>query len=240
MKTKLKTLLLFITVTSYTFAQQSGKNFIDQPYIEVTGTVETEIIPNEIYLNIVLNENNTKGKKSVEEMENQMIATLKSLKIDLEKDFAIQDFNGYFKRKFLGENEVTKTKRYELIVHDGKTLGKVYQALDSLNISNISITKIDHSDIENITRETKLKALKAAKAKANDYAQAIDQTIGKAIFIQEVNSNNLNGLYGSANGFAIRGISNNYKSSALQDKIQDLNFKNITVSASVLARFTIN
>ena len=237
---KIKSLLLAIFVAAYTYAQNGTKNFIDLPYIEVTGTIETEITPNEIYLNIVLSENNSKGRLSVEEQENRMIAVLKSLEIDLEKDFSILAFDGYFKRKFLGENEVTKTKRYELIVHDGKTLGKVYLALDNLNISNLSITKVSHSDIENIIKEIKLKALKVAKEKANDYASAINQTIGKAIFIQEQNSANLSTLNGYANGIVIRGASSLYGSRAFEEKIQNLNFKNIVVNASVLARFIIN
>ncbi|WP_242130726.1 SIMPL domain-containing protein [Aestuariivivens marinum] len=237
---KIKSLLLAIFVTTCTHAQNGTKNFIDLPYIEVTGTIETEITPNEIYLNIVLSENNSKGRLSVEEQENRMIAVLKSLEIDLEKDFSILAFDGYFKRKFLGENEVTKTKRYELIVHDGKTLGKVYLALDNLNISNLSITKVSHTDIESITKEIKLKALKVAKEKANDYASAINQTIGKAIFIQEQNSANLSTLNGYANGIVIRGASSLYGSRAFEEKIQNLNFKNIAVNASVLARFIIN
>ena len=64
--------MLSFLITSFSFSQIGGKNFIDQPYIEVTGTIETEISPNEIYLNIVLNENNNKGKLSIEDQENQM------------------------------------------------------------------------------------------------------------------------------------------------------------------------
>ncbi|HBH21980.1 MAG TPA: SIMPL domain-containing protein, partial [Cytophagales bacterium] len=38
------------------FAQSSTKNFIDENYIEVTGTARIEIIPDEIYLKIIINE----------------------------------------------------------------------------------------------------------------------------------------------------------------------------------------
>lgn len=72
-----KSLLFIIFFSTIAFAQNGEKNFIDQPYIEVTGHIETEIIPNEIYLNIVLNENDKKGKVSIEKQENQMISTLK-------------------------------------------------------------------------------------------------------------------------------------------------------------------
>lgn len=43
-------------------AQTGEKNFIDQNYVEVTGTAELEIVPDEIYLRIVISEKD-KGKK---------------------------------------------------------------------------------------------------------------------------------------------------------------------------------
>lgn len=238
---KTRYLLLFSTlITSISFSQIGEKNFIDQPYIEVTGTMETEIIPNEIYLNIVLNENDNKGKLSVEAQENQMISALKALGIDLEKSLSILDFNGYYKRKFFADNTVTKIKTYELVVHSGEMVGNVYQAMDAINISNISITKVSHSEIEKIRRETKLKAIKAAKEKANDYAQAINQTLGKALFIQE-SQNSLNtNLYGNSLGMLNEVVVVGYGSRSKQEKIQDLNFKTITVSATVLAKFVLN
>ena len=238
---KTRYLLLFSTlITSISFSQIGEKNFIDQPYIEVTGTMETEIIPNEIYLNIVLNENDNKEKLSVEAQENQMISALKALGIDLEKSLSILDFNGYYKRKFFADNTVTKIKTYELVVHSGEMVGNVYQAMDAINISNISITKVSHSEIEKIRRETKLKAIKAAKEKANDYAQAINQTLGKALFIQE-SQNSLNtNLYGNSLGMLNEVVVVGYGSRSKQEKIQDLNFKTITVSATVLAKFVLN
>lgn len=227
------------------FSQNGEKNFIDQPYLQVTGKVETEIVPNEIYLSIVLDENDKKGKVSIETQENQMISTLKALGIDLEKNFSVLDYSGYYKRRFLGDNEVTKTKHYELIVNDGETLGKVYQALDRLDISNISITKLSHSDIENIRLETKLRALKKAKQKAHDYASAVGQTIGKALFIEELNENqNLSGLYGYAAGMlnetvVIRGV-NSIEGYKGNDKIQNLNFAPLRIAAIMSVKFALN
>lgn len=240
MKTTRNLLILILFSVSISFSQTGEKNFIDQPYIEVTGTTETEIIPNEIYLQIVLNENNSKGKLSVEEQENQMISVLKMLKIDLDKNFAIIDFNGYYKRKFLADNEVTKIKNYELIVNDGETLGNVFQALDNINISNISITKVSHSDIEKIRRETKLKALKVAKEKATAYAEAIEQTLGKALYIQETNNSQNSNLYNNTYGMLNEIVVTGYGGREKQDKIQDLNFKTITISASVITKFALN
>ncbi|MGE5944476.1 MAG: SIMPL domain-containing protein [Flavobacteriales bacterium] len=200
--------------------------------------METEVIPNEIYLSIILNENDKKGKISIEEQEKQMIDLLKSLGINLEKNFSILDFEGYYQRKIFAENEVTKIKRYELIVNDGKMLGMVYEALDRIDISNISIIKTDHSDIENIKRDTKISALKIAKEKAEDYAKSINQNLGKALFIQELNNDLVTPLYKNNNYMLNEVVTIGYGTE--KDKIQDLNLKSITVKATVLTRFALN
>lgn len=225
-------LTLFIITNS--FSQSGSKNFIDQPFIEVTGSYQTEITPNEIYVKIILNENDKKGKVSIEAQENQMISVLRSLGIDIDQQFSILDFNGYYKRKFFSDNEVAKIKQYQLIVDSGSCLGRVYDALDKIDISNISIIKTSHTDIEKIRRDTKLKALKVAKEKASDYAKIIEQNIGKALFIQEQNQN-MNNINGFANNINVVGYGTSYE----RDKIQDLNIKTITVSATVLAKFTL-
>ena len=63
---KLTTLVLCLFLSwGISRAQTGEKNFIDQNYIEVTGTAEMEIVPDEIYLKIVLSEKD-KGKKSLE------------------------------------------------------------------------------------------------------------------------------------------------------------------------------
>jgi uncharacterized protein YggE len=224
--------LTFLLISTSSFTQSGQKNFIDQPYIEVNGQAETEIIPNEIYIRIVLNENDKKGRISIEKQENQMIAKLKLCDIDIDKQLSVEDFDGFYKRKFLADNQLTKIKRYQLLVYDGKTLGKVYQELDEIDISNISIIKVGHSEIESLKRDTKLKALKTAKQKAEDYANAINQNIGKALFIQE--SSNLS----HTSNVLSYGI--NSKRYASEEAINDLDFKKIIITENVLTRFSLN
>ena len=48
------TLLFTLIFSSILFAQNGQKNFIDQPYIEVTGQAEIEIIPTKFMLVLFL------------------------------------------------------------------------------------------------------------------------------------------------------------------------------------------
>ena len=88
-------LILFLSQALITNAQFQ-KNFIDENYIELTGSSQLEITPNEIYLKIIINEANKKLKLSVEEQEALMINELKKNNIKLEKNFRVKDFTSSY------------------------------------------------------------------------------------------------------------------------------------------------
>lgn len=228
-------ILIISLIYMNSWSQIGQKNFIDQPYIEVVGTFETEIVPNEIYIKITLNENDNKGKTSIEEQEKRIINELKLIGVNLDKNFSILDFDGFYKRKFLGDNEVLKIKNYQLIVNDGQSLGKVYIKLNKIGVSNISVIKVKHSEIDNLTRNAKLQALKIAKDKAEGYAKALDQSIGKALYVKEMPKQI---------PFHTNMVNNNllaeYAYNEDQDKIGDLNFIPINIKASVQVKFALN
>ncbi|TLX74638.1 DUF541 domain-containing protein [Labilibacter sediminis] len=178
--------LLAILIATAAFAQGT-QNFIDQPYIEVTGSAKLDIIPDEIYLSIEIKDSDTKGKQSLESLEKKMIQAFQNIGVDVSEDLTILDFSSNFKNYWLKKSDIFGSKKYQLIVHSGKMLGSVFQETNKLGISNISIIKTDHSNIEKYKQEVKIKAIKAAKVKADNLAQAIGQKAGKAIFIQERN-----------------------------------------------------
>lgn len=226
-------ILVILLITHVTLAQ-NGKNFIDQPYIEVTGFAETEIIPDEIYLRIELNENDKNGRRSIEQQENYMLAKLRQLGIDLDKDLSVLNFSGFFRKKFLANNEVKKRKSYQLIVHNGKTMGEVFRTLDDLDVSNFYIIRTSHSNMEVLKQENKIEALLVAKQKASNYAQALEQDLGKAIFVSE----NQNSYNTSPNVY--REYSKSYDAVAAVETIQNLSLKPIKLTSTILARFQLN
>ena len=231
----MKKIIIITCLISFTsvIAQSGSKNFIDQNYIEITGTTETELTPDEIYLSIEINEKDKKGKVSVEHQETIMIKKLKQLGIDLKKDFKVKDYSSNYKFYFLKKTAILKSKKYQLILHDGLTLAKVFQALESIEISNVSIEKVSHSKMEEHRRIAKINALKVAKQKALDYAQAINQNIGNALFIQEINRGPRPQYL---NEIAIRGNANSkYEFEA----VNDIEFEKIKIYVSVLTRFEL-
>lgn len=218
-------------------AQNFQKNFIDQNYIELTGTSQLELTPNEIYLKISINENSKNGKLSVEEQEESMIRILRSIPINLDKNFKIIDYTSNFRYFFLKKTDIRKSKSYELKLANGLEVGKVYLALENIGISNISIEKVDHSELEKFKLETKIKAIKMAKTKAKNYTEAIGQNLGRALYIQEVENYNPQ-TYN--NNMQIRGASSYNSISKFESKsFENIEFQNIIINAKVLVKFEL-
>jgi uncharacterized protein YggE len=229
---KRNVILLLAVLLGCSAMAQGQKNFIDQNYIEVKGLAELEIVPNEIYLNIHLDEVDTKNKESIEVLEKQMFVALKKAGVDLEKQLSVSDFASNLKSHFIKRADMKKSKDFELLVHDSKTLGKVFVELDKIKISNISILRVDHSEIEKYRKQVKINAVKAGKEKAEALAEAIGQKIGKAIYINEISA-----PYGRQMvNTMMRVKSEGYRSGM---DVPDLDFQEIKLEYSVMIRFTL-
>jgi hypothetical protein len=238
MKNLILSFLLIISVSA--FSQASEKNFIDQNYIEVVGKAQMDVSPDQIYLSIILSEKDNKNKQSLESIEKSMKTKLKEIGVDINKDLYVKDFVSNFKNYFLSKSEVILTKNYQLLIHDTKTLQKVFVEFKNLDISNVTIQKVDNSKMDQYRKEVKANAIKAAKAKAESLAGSINQTIGRAIFIQEFDTDNFlmgDALQGKLAGLSIRGTGmSNYSSEAPET---DVEFEKINLNSSIMVRFEL-
>lgn len=179
-----KLLVISIVLLVSLLSAKAQKNFLDVNYIEVTGRVTKEIVPDNIYLNIVINEKDNKGLDLVI-MEKRMISKLSSLGIDLKKDFRIKDFSSDFQHYFLKKTDIKKIKEYELVVHTGEMAGKVFVSLEEIGIANVSVVKLRNSKIDEIKSQSKIEAIINAKEKAHALVRELGQSVGKAIYIRE-------------------------------------------------------
>lgn len=181
----MKTRLLHILIFTWVFGKISAqsKNFIDMPYIETSAKADTLVMPDKIYLSIVLTEGDTKNKKSTEHLEKELVITLERLKINTEKDLTVADMGSDFRKFFLKSQAIIKAKSYQLLVRDASTAGKVLVELEKVGISNISIAKTEYSKADQLILELKEKAIKKAKLTAQTLVKPLSQQVGKAIFI---------------------------------------------------------
>lgn len=229
---KRNVIILLAVFLGFSAIAQGQKNFIDQNFIEVKGIAKMEVVPNEIYLNIHLDEKDTKNKESIEQLEKQMFVALKKAGIDLEKQLSVSDFASNLKNYFIKRTDIKKSKDFELLVHNSHTLAKVFVELEKIKISNINIIRVDHSEIEKYRKQVKINAIKAGKAKAEALTEAIGQKVGKAIYINETSSRYKNEYANTA--IRIRGVS-----SLSEMNMPELDFQKIKLEYSVLLRFAL-
>lgn len=227
---KLLASLLFVSSFLSAIAQSGEKNFIDQNYIEVTGKAEMQIAPDLIYLKIRLSERD-KGKPQLPDVEKKMIDKLQEIGADTKKDLSVGDQLSRFRAKAFS-TDIVISKEYLLTVHDAKTANRVFLELEKLEISNVSIDHLDHTKMLEYRRELKINAIKAAKEKAEGLTKAINQNIGRAIFIQELE----NLPVFTSNNIRVRGVAS-YASEAKQEV--DVDFEKIKLEYAILTRFEL-
>lgn len=213
------------------------KNFIDQPFIETSASVDTLVTPDEIYLNVFINEKDTKGKSSVEELESRMVKTLQELGINTEKSLALNDLGSNFKKYFLKGQDVLKTKVYSLKVDNAQTAGMVILELEKIEVSNIHLDRTEFSGIDQLRLTLKSKAIAKAKKQAEYLVSPLNQKVGTAIFISDQNSPDFsNQLQGRVAGVIVTGYGTSSKS---EPKPADIQFEKIKVESSVNVKFKL-
>ena len=219
-----------------TVALAQEKNFIDQNYVVVNGYNKMKVTPNMIYISITINENDTKGKTSIDQMERNMINALTEIGIDVQKQLTIYDMSSNFKKYALKRPDIMQSKDYMLLVNDAVTATSVFLTLDGINISNATISSVDHSDLQNYKVESKVKAIQNAKEKAAAMAEGIGQEIGRAIQIVD----NERGYYGVANQVMMRSMVAEDAAMGGSAKMSPvIQFQEIEIESNVSAYFVL-
>lgn len=236
----LTTIFLF---TSIIVTAQTTTKIDEQPYIEVVGTADMEIIPDEIYIGIILKEKYVnKVKITIEAQEEKLKTTLASINVDL-TNLYLSDANAGFVRIPWRKKDVLTKKDYTLKVSDAETVGKVFQELEKLEIIDAFIQKVDHSEIDSLRKEVKILAIKAGKDKADYLLRAIGEETGKALIVTENSpkTSTLNSVAYSATNYEFESrLQRELAADKLADfSSSDIQFEKIKLSSSIYLKFSI-
>ena len=227
---KLVLLAAALTMALAAAAQEAYPN-----YIQVTGRAEKEIVPDEFYLSIVINERDSKGKISVESQQRDMIAALRKQGVDVEKQLKVANLSSEFFKK----NTSVATAKYQLLLGSAAEVAKAWQALDELGISNVSIQKVSHSALASLKEEVRVEAMRNAQQSARTLAEAIGQSIGKCFYIWDSNNDIMPAYYNNA--VTVRSMKMMDAAGALEEAVEEepLDFKTIKLQYSVQAKFVL-
>lgn len=229
----MKRILLLAVGVLMTVAAAAQTNETYPSYIQVNGHAEQEVTPDEFYLSIVLDERDSKGKISVENQRRDMVAELKRLGVDVEKQLKVANLSSEFFKK---KSSVAQAK-YQLKLGSAAEVAKVWQALDALNISNVSIQKVTHSKLAQFKNEIRVEAIRNARENARTLASAIDQQIGPCFYIYDSNSDVLPRYYNNA--VMVRSMAKAADGVAETAEEEVVEFKTIKLEYNVQTKFVL-
>jgi len=189
----MKRLLLALTILGSTFTTKAQEKMDKDPVkkIEVTGSAEMEIVPDELYFTISLkeyfkDEKNQKDKVAIDVLEKQLIASIIKAGIPRE-NLTIGGISGY--KNWTGKKKpqfFLESKRYVLKMSNLYKTDVILNEVDDKGIEYVSIDHVDHSKIKDYRKEIKIKALQAAKEKAGYLLESIGEKVGDVLVIEEL------------------------------------------------------
>ncbi|MBC9931306.1 SIMPL domain-containing protein [Chitinophaga qingshengii] len=218
-----------------TFAQQADNKQVKK--IEVNGSAEIEITPDEINLDISLKEY-IKGKNKVDitTLEKQLVKAIADAGLPKESLTIenISSSNYEILRKKKDPNEFMARKQYRLKLNKLDKINDILGAVDAEGIESTRIASFTSSKMEQYRQEVKIKAMKAAKAKAEYMLAAIGNSIDNIIEVQEINTDNYTDVRPQFANVAM------YKSAdAMGGGAPEIDFKTIKIRAEVRTVFGI-
>ena len=203
-----------------------------QSYIQVEGRAEREVLPDEFWLSIAIDEEDSRGRVPLEQQQSRMFSTLSSLGVDIDKQLSIvRNSSEYFKRGSLSK------AIYELKLNSSESLFKVWSALSELNLSEVSLKRVGCSNIEDMKREIRREAILNAKACAEELAEAVGQSVGRCFMIVDWNNDISPSFYDNMVMMRSKG-SVTVEESAVEPTLPE--FKAIKLRYSVQTKFELN
>ena len=203
-------------------------------YVEVAGYAERNVTPDTFYLSIVIAEKDSKGKISVETQQREMIAALRGMGVDTDRQLTMVDMSGeYFKK-----SNTLMTAQYRLKLTSAADVRKAYSLLGDIGISSVTMRSVSYSKIADVRNEVRIESIKNARAKADQLAEAVGQRAGDCIRINDYSRDMTEEAVVTYNARAMKMAAN---ADGMMDIDDDdpLEFKPIKVTANVNARFIL-
>lgn len=214
-----------------------GQNAVaERRVIEVTGSAETLVTPNEFTFKITLLERmEGKQKLTIETQEANLRRELSSIGVDVAKDLTIFDLTSFYVAR-KKTKDTLGAKDYRLKLKDLGQIEKLQEIADRLNLSTLDLIETSHSDIVALRKETKMEAVKAAKAKAEYMLGAIGERVGKTVYMKEIEEDSRRYPANFSNSNM---VSNGRTTGSTDQQDAGLTFSKIKLRYEVVAKFEI-
>ena len=212
------------------FAQEVFKG---EHFIEVSGTAQMEIEPNEIFLFIKLKEfEENRNKVQLEKLDQDFLSALKAAGID-KKNLTLADAGSNLGKIGRKDKDAFREKSYELKLTSAAELEKFIEKVEPVKVERLDLTRLNHTDLIKLKLELKVKALQAAQAKAQALLKAIGSEIGKPLMVREWEHEPVQPMYRTEN------VAMRYDGASGMAQEEQVGLRKIKLQAQVTAQFEI-
>jgi uncharacterized protein YggE len=223
-------IILLLMASLTTFSQEVFKG---EHFIEVTGSSEMEVEPNEIFLFIRLREfEENRSKVPLEKLDQEFLKAVKAANID-RKNLTIADAGSTLDKIRRKDKDAFREKSYELKLTSAAELEKFLEKIEPVKVHQLDLTRLHHTDMEKFKIDLKIKALQAAQTKASTLLKSIGAEIGKPIMVRDWDQDPVQPLPQARMANVM------YKAEAADMAEEQIGFRKLKLRAQITAQFEI-
>ena len=195
----MKTLIiLFAIILTSGIARSQNTSNETIRFIEVTGSSELEIDPDEIRFEIGIEEywkeefekktefKDYKTKVPIAEIESQLLADLAKIGIRKES-IVVKEVGNYWRHR---GKEFMISKQLEITLFDFRKVEEITSSVNTRGINYMVIKELKNKNMTEFRKQVKIEALKAARTKAAYLLESINKQVGDVISITELTERN--------------------------------------------------
>lgn len=160
----------------------------EKKFISVTGSSEVIVVPDQIELEIILQEYNwvSNGKRDLSNIESDFFDILEKNNINQKMlAFSNSDYSWYY-YWWSCRNDTYKQKAFKIKLSSSTDFLSLVNDLNIKGVKSIRISDSSHKDIQKLRKDVKIAAMRAAKEKALYLLESIDEKLGQVISVEEV------------------------------------------------------
>lgn len=185
-------IILFCLLSNLVISQNTNL----QPTVDVTGEGIVTIVPDEVTINVQV-ENKGQNPKELKQKNDRLINDV----LLFIKSMGVKDSDVKTQYIRLNKNYDYQSKTYSYIANQSisiklKDLSKYEDLMNGLlesGINRIDGISFSSSKEKELKSQARIKAIQNAKMKAEEYVAVLNQSIGKAISISEFTNNSFPG-----------------------------------------------
>lgn len=232
-----KNLLFFLTSLAalcFVGGGVQAQNAEPTPTISVVGSAQIKVEPDEIFLSILLDESDSKGRVTLEEQRKELFVALQACGIEIEKQLSVVGMQSTYDRR----RESLAASQYELKVGSAAKAREVMAELNAHGIAHVAITRAACSQPARYQQEARKAAILNARMRAEELAEAIGQSVGACYEIVDRNTEVVPAFY--ARKATRRNLGESADMISFEEAEPEVSFEALEINYHLSAKFYLN